>query len=144
MERKNKVWFLKVFDNPLSKYLIFTRISCMQWLFWVVYQNKKGSGTSFWCTFSAWFFHKNVPYLILYQWSKFQCHTFFPSQDIKQNVFLSSYLNGWWHHKLLSFIFNQALKQWLTGRKRGEGDNGEIWISWERKELFTRNKKHFS
>ena len=45
---------------------------------------KKGSGTSFWCTFSKWFVHKNVPYLILYRWIKFQCHTFFDSQDIKQ------------------------------------------------------------
>ena len=30
------------------------------------------------------------PYLILYQWTKFQCHTFFPSQNIKQNALLSS------------------------------------------------------
>ena len=29
----------------------------MQWLFWISH-NKKGSGTSFWCTFCAWFFHK--------------------------------------------------------------------------------------
>ena len=29
----------------------------------------------------------NVPYLILHQWTKFQCHTVFPSQD-KQNVLL--------------------------------------------------------
>ena len=34
----------------------------------------KESGNSFWCTLSAWFFHKNVPYLILYRWTKFQCH----------------------------------------------------------------------
>ena len=27
------------------------------------------------------------------QWTKFQCYTFFPSQDIKQNVLLSSYLD---------------------------------------------------
>ena len=82
--RKSKVDFLKGFcDNPLSKYLTI----------------KRGSGTSFWCTFSAWFFHKNVFYLILYQRTKFQCHTFFPSQDIKQNV-LSSYLDSWWCHKL--------------------------------------------
>ena len=33
----------------------------------------------------------NVPYLILYQGTKFQCHTLFLSQDIKQNV-LSFYL----------------------------------------------------
>ena len=32
------------------------------------------------------FSSKNVPYLILYQWTKFQYHIFFPSQDIKQNV----------------------------------------------------------
>ena len=31
--------------------------------------------------------------LILYQWAKFQCHTFSLSQDIKQNVLLSSYLD---------------------------------------------------
>ena len=30
----------------------------------------------------------------IYLWSKFQCHTFFPSQDIKQNVLLSSYLDN--------------------------------------------------
>ena len=47
--------------------------------------------TSFWCTFSAWFFHENVPYLISYQWKKFQCHTFFPLPDIKQNMLLSSH-----------------------------------------------------
>ena len=41
----------------------------------------------------------------------------------------------------LKFIFDQALKQWLTGRKRGEGKNTEIWISRERKELFRWNKE---
>ena len=41
----------------------------------------------------AHFLH-DFPYLILYQWTKFQCHTFFPSQDIKQNVLLSSYLDN--------------------------------------------------
>ena len=28
-----------------------------------------------------------------YQLTKFQCHIFFPSQDIKQNLLLSSYLD---------------------------------------------------
>ena len=50
---------------------------------------KKGSGTSFWCTFCAWFFHKNLLYLILYQWTTFQCHTSFLSQDIKHVLFRS-------------------------------------------------------
>ena len=31
---------------------------------WVIYKIKRGPGTSFWCTFCAWFFHKKVPYLI--------------------------------------------------------------------------------
>ena len=39
------------------------------------------------------FFFKNVPNLILYQLTKFQCHNFFSSQDAKQNV-LSSYLDN--------------------------------------------------
>ena len=45
--------------------------------------------------FGAHFVHDfvHVPYLILYQWTKFQCHTLFLSQDIKQNVLLSSYLD---------------------------------------------------
>ena len=53
---------------------------------------KKGSGASFRCIFSTLFSHKNVLYSILYLWTKFQCHTFFPSQHIKRDVILSSYL----------------------------------------------------
>ena len=103
---------------------------------------KKGSGISFWCTFSACF-HKNVLYLILYIWTKFQCHTSFPSQDIKQNVidFLFRQLMTSW---TLRFIFDHPLKQWPTGRKRGKDRNTKNWISRERKELFRWNKKHFS
>ena len=42
--------------------------------------------------------------------TRLHCHTFFPSQDIKQNVFLSSYLDNWWHHELqdLSLISLQS------------------------------------
>ena len=38
--------------------------------------------------------HFRYTFLILYQWTKFQHHTFFLSQDIKQNVLLSSYLDS--------------------------------------------------
>ena len=55
---------------------------------------KKGSGTSFWCTFLHDFRIRNGLYLIVYHWTKFQCHTFFLSQDVKQNVSLSSYLDS--------------------------------------------------
>ena len=127
-ERKNKVNFLRLFDNLFSKYLLFIFLEflacngCLE----LFIKIKKGSGTNFWCTFSAWFFHKNVSYLILYLWTKFICHTFFPSQDIKQNV------------------FNHPLKQWPTGRKGGKDGNTKIWISRERKELFRLNEKYFS
>ena len=56
---------------------------------------KKGSGTSFWFTFFAWFLHTNAPYQVLYQLTKFQCSIDkVPSQDIKQNLLLSSYLDN--------------------------------------------------
>ena len=67
-ERKVKLsFFLKLFDNSLSKYLICEKIPCMQWLLWL----RMGSGISFWCTFSVWFFHINASYLIIYQLTKF-------------------------------------------------------------------------
>ena len=43
----------------------------------------------------------------------------------------------------LRFFLDQPLKQWLTGRKRGEDENTKTGISWEQKELFRWNK-HFS
>ena len=67
---------------------------------------KKGSVTSLWCTFSAWFSNENVPYLILYQWTKFQYLTFFTSQVIKQNLLISSYLDSWWRNKLWGLSSN--------------------------------------
>ena len=85
LEREIKLSFLKLFYNSLSKYLICKRIPCMQL-----------TGINFWCIFSAWFFHTNAPYLILYQ--SFNVISFL--QDIKQNVVLSSYLDNWWRHKL--------------------------------------------
>ena len=36
----------------------------------------------------------------------------------------------------IRFMLDQPLKQWLTGRKRGEDRNTKIPISQERKELF--------
>ena len=55
---------------------------------------ERGLGLAFGAHFLHDFFHKNVSYLIIYLWAKFQCHTVFPSQDIKQNVLLSSYLDS--------------------------------------------------
>ena len=82
-----------------------------------------------------------VTYFILHLWTRFQCHAFFPSQDIKQNEFLFRQLMTSW---TLRFIFDHPLKQWPTGRKRGKDRNTKNWISREWKELFRLNKKHFS
>ena len=54
---------------------------------------KRGLGVAFGVHFLHDFSIKC--YLILYQWTKFQCYTLFLSQDIKQNVLLSSYLVSW-------------------------------------------------
>ena len=39
-------------------------------------------------------------------------------------------------HKTLRSNFDHPLKQWTTGKKRGEDRNTKIWISWEQKKLF--------
>ena len=56
-------------------------------------KSKRDLGLTFGAHFLHDFLHKNIPYLILYQWTKFPCHTSFLSQDIKQNMLLSSYLD---------------------------------------------------
>ena len=101
------------------------------------------SGNSFCCTFSAWFFYKNVLYLILHLLTRFHCHTFFFSRYQTKCVieFLFRQLMTSW---TLKFIFDHPLKQWPTGRKRVKDRNIKMWISREQKELFRWNKKHFS
>ena len=44
----------------------------------------------------------------------------------------------------LRFILDQALKQWLTGRKRGENGNAKNLISRERKNLLDEIKNFHS
>ena len=101
------ILFLKEFLACTDFFGLFTKI-------------KKGSGTSVWCTISAWFFHKNAAYLIPYQWPKFQHDTFFPSEHIKQNVWLSSYLENWWHHKLEDFSWIKLSSNGWQGEKEGK------------------------
>ena len=103
---------------------------------------KRGSGTNFWCTFCAWFFHQNDFYLILYQQRKFQCHTSFPRCQTKWVIkFLFSQLMM---SQTIRLMLDQPLKQSLIEKKRGKDGNTKIWISRERKKLFGWNKKHFS
>ena len=79
--------------------------------------------------------HKNVPYVILYQWTKFQCHTFFPSQDIKQNMLLCSSLDNWWHHKFKDLsLINLLSNGW-------QGEKG--WRTEIQKSEYLENEKNF-
>ena len=63
-------------------------------MFWVVYQNKK-RGLEL--AFGAHCLHDFSIKMFLIKYFinglKFKCHTFFPSQDIKENVFLSFHKN---------------------------------------------------
>ena len=129
IEIENEVTFLRLFDNPLLKYLNIKIISCMRGCFRLFTKIIKRSGTSFCCIFSAWFFYKIVLYLIFHLLTKFHSYTFFPSQDVKQNVLLTSYFDSWLHHKTLRFILGHPLKQWPTGRKGGKDRNTKKWIS---------------
>ena len=71
---------------------------------------------------------------MLYQWPKFQCHTF-PSQDIKQNVLLNSYLNSC---GVINFkIYLRSSSQAMADReKRGKGENKKFEYLENKKELF--------
>ena len=100
--------------------------------FGLITKMKKQSGTSFWCPFPAWFFHKNILYLILYQWTRFQCHNFFPSQDLKQNVLLSSYLNF--------KIYPETTSNAKANREKKRGRNTNIFHSFWRAIIWLKIK----
>ena len=55
---------------------------------------KRCLGLAFGVHFLHDFSTKKVSYIILYQWTKFPWHTLFLSQDIKQHVLVSSYLDS--------------------------------------------------
>ena len=119
------------FDNPLSKCLIsyyfILWVSSIHLLFLAIYQNWKGSRTSFWCTFSAYFFHKNISYLILYQ---LPCSNIRPFLRKISNNMCFKLFNQLMTSKTLRFIIDHHLEQWLARNKRGGGK--------------CKNKKHFS
>ena len=125
MEEKIKVTLIilwKVFLIILFQNIVFSKelLAC-NGCFALFTKIKKGSGTSFWCTFSAWFYHKNVLYLIYYQLIKFQCHTFFPFQDIKHNVLLSSYLDSSYLDAINFKTYLQTTSNTMADRKKKRG-----------------------
>ena len=81
-----------------------------------------GCVTGFWCTFSAQFFHDIIPW-------QFQCHTFFPYQDIKQNVVLSSYSDNWWGDNCKIYPKSSSKTMADRGEKRARWKNKNLNIS---------------
>ena len=115
-------------------------ISCIHsGCFWFLTKIRKRSWTNFWCTFSAWFFHKNVHYLILVQLTKLQCHTnLFPFKmpNMSYELIIKTI------DEFINFnIYFRSASKAMTNR---EGGNTKTWISWERKKLFRWNKNYFS
>ena len=102
----------------------------------------KRSGASFWCTFSAWFFLKNVPYSL--SMDKVSMSHLISFSRNKTKYVIKFLFRQLMTSETLRFLFDQPLKLWVTGDKRGKDENTKVWISWERKELFRWNKKHFS
>ena len=88
MKEKIKLTFLRLFDDPISKYLFLKEFLACNGCFELFAKMKRGLGLAFAHIFLVIFSIKNVSYLLLYQLAKFQCHTFFSSQDIKQNKLL--------------------------------------------------------
>ena len=78
LESKNNVNFLRSFENRPSKYLNLKELLACNSCFGFLIKNENWSRFSFWCTFSALCYYKNVPYLIIYyQLTKFECYTIF-------------------------------------------------------------------
>ena len=124
------ILFLKEFLAYSCSFGLFTKI-------------KMGSGTSFWCTFSAWFFDKIFSLCNNLSMDKLSMSYLFsfPRYQIKCVIKLS--LRQLMTSSTLRFIFKQPLKQWQKRRKKGEDESTIIWISWEWKEFFKWNKNHF-
>ena len=81
--------FLKLFINSLSKYLVWIKIPWMQWLFCfgLITKLKRGLELALGEHLLHGFLYK-CSLFNTHQFTKFQCHIFFTSQDLKQNVLL--------------------------------------------------------
>ena len=82
-------------------------------------------------------FNKNVPYFILHELTKFQSQTFFPSEDIKLNVLLSSSLRLIFNHPL------KQLKQQLTWKKDGKMEIQKFEYLEQKKSFLDKIKRIF-
>ena len=81
---------------------------------------KKGSGTSFWCTFCAWFFHKKCSIFITLSIGKVSMSHLISFSRYQTKCFIKFLFRQLMTSQTLRFFLDQPLKQWLTGRKEGK------------------------
>ena len=136
---KMKVYFSRIFDNPLKDILPLKKF-----LVWIGFFGLliRGSRTSFQCVYSAYFFIIKK-FLMQYSisWPSFNTRLWlFPNiSNFNFELLFRHIMISW----TLTFIFNQLLLQWPAGKWREENGNKNSVISREQKELFTVNKKIF-
>ena len=124
------VLFLKQYPTCNGCFALFTKI-------------KEGSWTGFGCITSAWFFHVNISYVILYQLTKFQCHIFLVSSRCQTKCVIRILFRHMLTSKTLRFILNHPLSQWLTGKNWGEVGNTKFEYLINEKSFLDEIKRIF-
>ena len=126
-----------LFQNIFMSQEFLTCIGC----FGLFIKMNRGSGTTFWCTFSAYFFLKNFLILSSINWPSFNIRPFFLLK-ISNNEFLNSCLANRWRHKLW-LILDHLLGNGWQEEKNGKEIQKFEYLEME-KSFFKGNKKHFS
>ena len=104
------------------------------------YQKQKRSGTSYQLLSRSRIKFKKFPlFVIILSEQVWWCNVKQVLSYSKNCVCKFMLVNSW-HHKL--FYFDWPF--WIWKVWKGREKNTKTWISWERKELFRWNKKHFS
>ena len=120
-----KLDFLRSFDNPLSKYLIYKSFLNVLAILCVIYQIQMDSWVFFLGLIFSKIFHESFPYAILHQLINFRY----------QFVFLNLC------HALYDLSSSSFFYKFFS--KIVEEEYSNMWRSWERKKVFWSNKKDF-
>ena len=126
---KNKILWKRIIQKVLTHSTLFFLPNPVPFE-WQSCQKRKGPGTS--------------DQLLFRLRNKFR--KFFFSYTLSDQVWwfnikwFLSYSKNSWHHKLFHFHLSFCIYKVWKGREK----IAKLWISWEWKEFFRWNKKHFS
>ena len=119
----HKGFLINLFQNIWT----FKRISWMQWLFWVITKIKKGVWDYLLMHISCIIFPQKCFLFNTLSMGKVSMSYLFSFPRYQTKSFIK-FLFRQLMSQTIRFILDQPLKQWLTGRKRGEDKNTKIWI----------------